>query len=102
MGHWRTSAEAETMSALGQNRTSARAGAVSTKGQIKTFRPHRASNRLDGSRRESGKLARHIGAIAFVLGFEALAERRLLIDNCPNVKKEPDQSAVAEEVPVSE
>src|SRR5215470_13957556 len=28
-------------------------------GQIQTFRPHRASNRLDGSRSESGKPARH-------------------------------------------
>src|SRR3974390_1765642 len=71
-------------------------------GQIQTFRPHRASNRLDGSRSESGKPARHIGAIAFILGSEALAERRLLIGNYDNVKKEPDQRAVAEEIPVSE
>src|SRR5499427_8537328 len=72
-------------------------------GQIQTFRPHRASNRLDGSPRcESGKPARHIGAIAFILGSEALAERRLLIGNYDNVKKEPDQRAVAEEMPVSE
>ena len=67
-----------------------------------TFRPHRASNRLDGSRSESGKPARHIGAIAFILGSEAFAERRLLIGNYENVKKEPDQRAVAEEMPVSE
>src|SRR5215470_18459914 len=71
-------------------------------GQIQTFRPHRASNRLDGSRSEPGKPARHIGAIAFILGSEALAERRLLIGNYGNVKKEPDQRAVAEEMPVSE
>ena len=71
--------------------------------QIQTFRPHRASNRLDGSpRSESGKPARHIGAIAFILGSVALAERRLLIGNYDNVKKEPDQRAVAEEMPVSE
>src|SRR5262249_50865562 len=69
--------------------------------QIQTFRPHQASNRLDGSRSESGKPARHIGAIAFILGSEALAERRLLIGNYDNVKKEPDQRAVAEEMPVS-
>src|SRR5215217_4285731 len=72
-------------------------------GQIQTFRPHRASNRLDGSpRSESGKPARHIGAIAFILGSEALAERRLLKGNYGNVKKEPEQRAVAEEIPVSE
>src|SRR3974390_868864 len=72
-------------------------------GQIQTFRPHQASNRLDGSpRSESGKPARHIGAIAFILGSEALAEGRLLIGNYDNVKKEPDQRAVAEEMPVSE
>src|SRR5215469_302497 len=72
-------------------------------GQIQTFRPHRASNRLDGSpRSESGKPARHIGAIAFILGSVALPERRLLIGNYDNVKKEPDQRAVAEEMPVSE
>src|SRR5215472_14407239 len=77
--------------------------ATSHLGQIQTFRPHRASNRLDGSpRSESGKPARHIGAIAFILGSEALAERRLLIGNYDNVKKEPDQRAVAEEMPVSE
>ena len=73
-----------------------------TKGQIKTFRPHRASNRLDGSRSESGKPARHIGAIAFILGSEAFAEPRLLNGNYPNVKKEPEQHAVAEEMPVGE
>src|SRR6516165_4295729 len=67
-----------------------------------TFRPHRASNRLDGSRSESGKPARHIGAIAFILGSVALAERRLLIGNYDNVKKEPEQRAVAEEMPVCE
>src|SRR5215467_13207047 len=71
-------------------------------GWVQTFRPHRASNRLDGSRSESGKPARHIGAIAFILGSVALAERRLLIGNYDNVKKEPDQRAVAEEMPVSE
>src|SRR6516165_8192305 len=77
--------------------------ATSHLGQIQTFRPHRASNRLDGSpRSETGKPARHIGAIAFILGSEALAERRLLIGNYENVKKEPDQPAVAEEMPVSE
>ena len=71
--------------------------------QIQTFRPHRASNRLDGSpRSESGKPARHVGAIAFILGSEALAERRLLKGNYDNVKKEPEQRAVAEESPVSE
>ena len=70
--------------------------------QIQTFRPHRASNRLDGSRSESGKPARHIGAIVFILGSVALAERRLLIGNYDNVKKEPDRRAVAEEMPVSE
>lgn len=70
--------------------------------QIQTFRLHRASNWLDGSRSESGKPARHIGAIAFILGSEALAERRLLIGNYENMKKEPDQRAVAEEMPVSE
>src|SRR5262249_40388451 len=60
-------------------------------------------NRLDGSPwSESGKPARHIGAIAFILGSVALAERRLLIGNYDNVKKEPDQRAVAEEMPVSE
>src|SRR5215831_9233865 len=74
---------------------------ASESGGIQT-RPHRASNRLDGSRSESGKPARHIGAIAFILGSEALAERRLLIGNYDNVKKEPDQRAVAEEMPVSE
>src|SRR5215469_1937362 len=72
-------------------------------GQIQTFRPHRASNRLGGSpRSESGKPARHIGAIGFILGSEALAERRLLIGKYDNVKKEPEQRAVAEETPVSE
>ena len=72
-------------------------------GQIQTFRPHRASNRLDGSpRSESGKPARHIGAIAFILGSEALPERRLLIGNYDNGKKEPEQRALAEETPVSE
>src|SRR5215471_1784160 len=71
--------------------------------QIQTLRPHRAPKRLDGSpRSESGKPARHIGAIAFILGSEALAERRLLIGNYDNVKKEPEQRAVAEETPVSE
>src|ERR1700730_4765664 len=75
---------------------------MSAKGQIQTFRPHRASNRLDGSRSEAGKPARNIGAIAFILGSVALAERRLLIGNYDNVKKEPDQRAVAEEMPVSE
>src|SRR5262252_2008256 len=60
-------------------------------------------NRLDGSpRSESGKPARHISAIAFILGPEALAERRLLIGNYGNVKKEPERRAVAEEMPVSE
>jgi hypothetical protein len=60
-------------------------------------------NRLDGSPwSESGKPARHIGAIAFILGSEVLAERRLLIGDDENVKKEPDQRAVAEEMPVSE
>src|SRR6516164_5785486 len=73
-----------------------------TLNRFQTFRPHRASNRLDGSRSESGKPARHIGAIAFILGSVALAERRLLIGNYDNVKKEPDQRAVAEEMPVSE
>ena len=53
-------------------------------------------------RSESGKPARHIGAIAFILGSEALAKRRLLIGNYDNVKKEPEQRAVAEEMPVSE
>jgi len=72
-------------------------------GRIQTFRPQRASNRLDGSpRSESGKPARHIGAIAFILGSEAFAERRLLIGNYGNVKNEPEQRAVAEEMPVSE
>src|SRR4051794_39794727 len=72
-------------------------------GQIQTFRPHRASNRLDGSpRSESGKPARHIGGIAFILGSEALAESRLLIDNYENVKKEPDQRTIAKKMPVSE
>src|SRR5215471_15290535 len=76
--------------------------ATSHLGQIQTFRAHRASNRLDGSRSESGEPARHIGAIAFILGSEAMAERRLLIGNYGNVKKEPEQRAVAEEMPVSE
>ena len=75
---------------------------ASESGGIQTFRPHRASNRLDGSRSESGKPARHIGAIAFILGSEAFAEPRLLNGNYPSVKKEPEQRAVAEEMPVSE
>jgi hypothetical protein len=62
----------------------------------------RASNRSDGSRSESGKPAGHIGAIGFIVGSEVLAERRLLIGNDDNVKKEPEQRAVAEEIPVSE
>src|SRR6516165_6837016 len=58
---------------------------------------------LDGSpRSESGKPARHIGAIAFILGSEALPERRLLIGKYENVESEPNQRAVAEETPVSE
>src|SRR5262245_7321662 len=41
--------------------------------------------RSDGSpRSESGKPARHMGTIAFILGSEALAERRLLIGNDDN------------------
>src|SRR3974390_3346970 len=72
-------------------------------GQIQTFRPHRASNRLDGSpRSESGKPARHIGAIAFILGSEALPERRFFDHHHPDMKKEPEQRAVAEETGVSE
>ena len=60
-------------------------------------------NRLDGSPwSESGKPARHIGAKAFILGSEALAEGGLLIGNYDNVKKEPEQRAVAEEMPLSE
>src|SRR5262249_8155951 len=46
--------------------------------------------------------ARHIGAIAFILGSEAFAEPRLLNGNYPSVKKEPEQRAVAEEMPVGE
>ena len=61
----------------------------------------KAPNKLVSCQR-SGKPARHIGAIAFILGSVALAERRLLIGNYDNVKKEPDQRAVAEEMPVSE
>ena len=83
-----------------KKRTSAERMGMSVMGQLQTFRPHRASNRLDGSRSESGKPARHIGAIAFILGPVALAQRRLLIGNYDNVKKEPDQRAVAEEMPV--
>src|SRR5262249_9508034 len=85
-----------------QMRTGNELPAKSRKCQMQTFRPHRASNRLDGSRSESGKPARHIGAIAFILGSVALAERRLLIGNYGDVKKEPDERAVAEEMPVSE
>jgi hypothetical protein len=43
-------------------------------------------------------LSRSIGAIAFILGTVALAERPVLVGNYDNVKKEPDQRAVAEEI----
>src|SRR5215510_3201148 len=94
--------ENRPMSAMPRKRRLAVKASSVAMGQIQTFRPHRASNRLDGSRSESGKPARHMGAIAFILGSVALAERRLLIGNYDNVKKEPDQRAVAEEMPVSE
>src|SRR6516162_5908683 len=91
LGYKRTFSEVCAMSAFPpKKRTSAERMGMSVMGQLQTFRPHRASNRLDGSRSESGKPARHIGAIAFILGSEALPERRFFDHHHPDMKKKPE------------